>query len=118
MKLNKKGFTLIELLAVLVILITITLIAIPSITSSLERNKEKQYKAKVELIISYAELYASDKKININTLCITTDTLLEEGYTTRKELKHPKDETAIIKGKIYYDNTSKELAFIENQTCS
>ena len=39
-KLNNKGFTLIELLAVLVILVVIMSIAIPSITSSVERNKE------------------------------------------------------------------------------
>ena len=38
-KLNKRGFTLIELLAVLVILVVIMAIAIPSITSSIERSK-------------------------------------------------------------------------------
>lgn len=43
-KLNNKGFTLIELLAVLVILIAIMSIAIPSISSSLDRTKEKQMK--------------------------------------------------------------------------
>ena len=55
-KLNKKGFTLIELLAVLVILVVIMAIAIPSVTSSIERSKQKEYDAKVKLIVSAAEL--------------------------------------------------------------
>ena len=41
-KLNKRGFSLVELLAVLVILSAIMGIALPSITSSMERNKGKQ----------------------------------------------------------------------------
>ncbi len=116
MKLNRKGFTLIELLAVLVILIMIMLIAIPSITSSLERNKERQKEAKIEIIISYAELYASDYKINLNTsFCVDTDTLLLKGYTTKKELKDPKNDNKIITGKIYFDG---ELKFEENTSCN
>ena len=57
MKLNNKGFTLVELLAVLVILIAISAVAIPAISSSMDRNKEKQYKAKVKLVESAAELF-------------------------------------------------------------
>ena len=41
-KMNRKGFTLIELLAVLVILVVIMAIAIPSVTSSIERSKDKE----------------------------------------------------------------------------
>ena len=41
-RLNKKGFTLVELLVVIVILGVIMSIAIPSITSSIERSKDKQ----------------------------------------------------------------------------
>ena len=62
LKLNNKGFTLIELLAVLVILIAITSIAIPTISSSMERTKEKQNKAKIEVLESTAELYVADNK--------------------------------------------------------
>ena len=57
MKLNKIGFTLIELLAVVVILLAISMIAISSISAAIERNKEKQNNAKIEVIISYAKLY-------------------------------------------------------------
>ena len=62
MKLDNKGFTLVELLAVVVVLIAISSIAIPTISSSLERSREKRYKAKVKLVESAAKLYASDHK--------------------------------------------------------
>jgi len=52
MKLNNKGFTLVELLTVMVILVTILLIAIPSITSSLSRSEDKQMDAKKQAIIA------------------------------------------------------------------
>lgn len=65
MKLNNKGFTLIELLAVVVILLAISVIAVSSISSAIERNKAKQNEAKIEAIISYAELYYQEHR---NTL--------------------------------------------------
>ena len=61
-KLNEKGFTLVEVLAVLVILVAIMGIAIPSISSSLERTKEKQNKARYKIIESAAEQYVTDHK--------------------------------------------------------
>ena len=76
MKLNKKGFTLVELLAVLVILVVIMTIAIPSVTSSIERSKHKQKNAKIELIESAAELYI-DRYINsITTNVISLESLI------------------------------------------
>lgn len=62
MKKNNKGFTLIELLAALVILTAIMSIAIPSISSSLERTKVKQDDTKKKLLESAAELYVTDHK--------------------------------------------------------
>ena len=38
---NKKGFTLVELLAVIVILLAISVVAIPSISAGMERSKAK-----------------------------------------------------------------------------
>lgn len=66
-KLNRKGFTLVELLAVLVILIAIMAIAIPTISSSLERTKAKQNESRYRVIESAAELYVSDHKNQIYT---------------------------------------------------
>lgn len=64
-RLNDKGFTLVELLAVLVILAAIMGIALPSITSSMERNKDKQNESKEKLLESFAEIYVSDHKVAI-----------------------------------------------------
>ena len=55
MKLNNKGFTLVELLGVIIILMAILYLAIPSLTSSVERSKRKQFEQKKELIISAGE---------------------------------------------------------------
>lgn len=61
-KINNKGFTLIELLAVVVILLAITVVAIPSINSLIERNKEKRNAAQYKIIESYAEIYYEEHK--------------------------------------------------------
>ena len=55
---NNKGFTLVELIAVLVVIITILLITIPSISSSVERNKEKLNDKNEKIIYDAAEIYS------------------------------------------------------------
>jgi len=78
MKLNKKGFTLIELLAVVVILLIISVIAIPSIGAAIERNKAKKNAAQIDVIESYAELYYENNKNNYNSIgsfCVALDDL-------------------------------------------
>ncbi len=64
-KMNNRGFTLIELLAALVILTAIMGIAIPSISSSLERTKKKQDDSKHVIFESAAELYVTDHKNSV-----------------------------------------------------
>ena len=59
---NNKGFTLIELLAVLVILTAIMGIAIPTISSSMERTKSKQDENKKRVLEATAEIYVTDHK--------------------------------------------------------
>lgn len=80
-KMDNKGFTLVELLAVLIILIAIMSIAIPSISSSLERSKDKQNEARKKVLESAAELYVTDHK---NTIadgdCISLETLTNGNY--------------------------------------
>lgn len=77
MELNKKGFTLVELLAVVVILLAISVVAVTSISAAIERSKEKQNDAKIEIIISYAKLYYDEHKnsLNRNSGCIELDKL-------------------------------------------
>ena len=85
MKLNNKGFTLVELLAVIVILTVISSIAIPTISSSLDRSKTKQTKAKEDLLKSAAELYIIDNnKRGTIEGCVTFTKLKNSGYIDDK----------------------------------
>lgn len=59
---NNGGFTLIELLAVVVILLAISVIAISSISASIERTKVKENDAKKEVIVRNAKLYYDEHK--------------------------------------------------------
>ena len=88
MKLNNKGFTLVELLAVLAILITILLVAIPSITSSLSRSEAKELDAKKELIASSVEIAVSKNdscyysQFKNNTCNFSVQKLIDIGFIT------------------------------------
>lgn len=101
-KLNKKGFTLVELLVVLVLLVVIMSIAIPSITSSLERSKQKQYDSKMEMILSAVDIYADSHKNSLNSgSMITIIDLINEGFISKEQAKNPLNESRTICG--YYD---------------
>lgn len=52
---KSKGFTLIELLGVIIILSLIMLIAIPNITSTLDRSKKEQYLVDARKFVSLVE---------------------------------------------------------------
>ena len=113
-KLNKKGFTLVELLVVIVLLVVIMSIAIPSITSSLERSKQKQYDSKMELILSAVDIYADRHKNSIgNNSIITIVNLIDEDLITKEQAKDPFNESRTICG--YYSNSSEEWVDICNK---
>lgn len=90
---NNRGFTLVELLVVIVILIAIVSLAIPSITSSMERSKDKINAGKLEVLGSAGELYLSSKnRSKLNTYysgdCYVTLTELKtDGYISDEEMK-------------------------------
>ncbi|MEE3343359.1 MAG: prepilin-type N-terminal cleavage/methylation domain-containing protein [Bacilli bacterium] len=86
-KINNKGFTLVELLAVLIIIIAIMSIAMPTISSSLERSKAKKNNAQNKIYESAARLYISAHKNNIKNeqCCIGLDFLKAEGYVDKNE---------------------------------
>ena len=52
-KLNRKGFTLIELLAVIVVLAIVLVVTIPSVISSMNSAKKKQFENAVATIQEY-----------------------------------------------------------------
>ena len=97
---NQKGFTLIELLAVIVILVTISAIAIPSITASIERSKNKQKNAKIEVIEMAAnDFYSRNKRYITSSLCYIE---LNQLDLTEKELENPFGGE--FTGKVVYNN--------------
>lgn len=125
--LNNKGFTLVELLAVLVILAAIMGIALPSITSSMERTKEKQNEQKYKMLESFAEVYVADYKnaiydeLNDNKLA---DNSLPKCYINIKDSEFQKylsDDAdkdvdgQEIEGYIIFDANSNDYKFSVNQ---
>ena len=93
---NNKGFTLIELLGVLVVLVTILLIAIPSIFSTFERNKIKIDERKKKIIYGAAEIYANKHKEDDSfdyssfldgTCGININKLVEDNLLTEDEIR-------------------------------
>lgn len=105
-RLNKKGFTLIELLVVIVILGVIMSIAIPSITSSIERSKDKQKTQVIKLIESAGELYVDRHKNTVKQGQITLDKLISDGLITKEEMKDPFNEKRTLCGYLSYDGTN------------
>ena len=106
-KLNNKGFTLVELIGVMVILIVIAAIAVPNISSSVERNKVKKAEDANKALEYAIELYLSDNKnarkdfydnkcyINI------TNKLVKNRYIMKEELNSTKNYALYSDGKIY-----------------
>lgn len=113
-KLNKKGFTLVELLVVIVILVIIMSIAIPSITSSLDRSKAKQRDAKVKLIESAAEIYVDRHN---NSSSPTIQDLYNERLITIEQLKDPFNDENCITGDFGCSNSSCTLKNMSSGDC-
>lgn len=114
MKLNNKGFTLVELLAVLVILVTILLIAIPSITSTISRNKDKELKARQSLIVSEMELYVDSHKNTTknfrNGACAySTEQMQNLNMVSSDNLLD--GDNKLIEGCVYYSTTNQKYNF-------
>ncbi len=111
-KMNKKGFTLIELLAVLVILAVIMTIAIPSVTSSIERSRNKEKNMKIKLIESEAELYID--RNNVSTVTLTIPALINAtGSTLRaSDITDPNNSKRTLCGTVTCQN--RTCTFTEN----
>ncbi len=112
-KMNRKGFTLIELLAVLVILVVIMAIAIPSVTSSIERSKNKEKTMKIKLIESEAELYID--RHSGTTTTITIPTLITDAKSTLRasDIIDPNNSERTLCGTVTCQN--KTCTFAEKK---
>lgn len=90
---NNKGFTLVELLAVMVILISISLIAVAGITSSLERRDEKESEEQIELAIGAAKIYFSLE----NKTCVKLSDLISLEYIKSNDRIDTLDTNYVIR---------------------
>lgn len=87
---SKKGFTLVEIIAVIVILITVSLMAVPAVLKMINRNRDVALETKKALILKQAKQYARDNedflfqsnKKYFSKVCnsITVKQLLDAGY--------------------------------------
>ena len=95
---KKEGFTLVELLAVIVIIGIIYLIVFPSVTSFINKSKEKSYNIQVDLIEKASKKWVVDntdellKKdpYHLNNINLTLTTLKKDGYLQDEFIENPK----------------------------
>ena len=114
-KLNKKGFTLVELLAVVVILLAISVIAVSSISAAIERNKDKQNQAKIDIIGSYADLYYNEHKNTETNKCIPLETIKTYFNLTVEELTDAYGNP--FGGVVKYTNTDGNFKWTIQSNC-
>lgn len=97
---KKEGFTLVELLAVVVIIGITYLIIFPSVTSFIDKSKEKSYNIQVDLIEKASKKWVVDntdellKKdpYHLNNINLTLTTLKKEGYLQDMFIENPKNK--------------------------
>ena len=102
---NNKGFTLIELLAVIVILLSVSLVSVYGISSSLNERDIKERNEEIELAKNAAKIYFSLDGLNESK--VTIEKLKEKNYLKEKTDKlNNTDEISIENdGSITYSGT-------------
>ncbi len=103
----KKGFTLAELLGVIIILALISMIAIPAITTSLNKHKKNLCSTQISYIITAAKNWGADHLLELpdegETQNISLSQLIQQGYMKGD----PQATTEEEKLKIINPNTEK-----------
>lgn len=102
---NNKGFTLVELLAVLVILGVIVAIAIPAVSSTLNRQEEKDLTFKKQQIISSVELkldkirneLTNKDDFSYGRCCVTVKWLKNKGFITGKQAEGINEDDGVYR---------------------
>lgn len=96
-KVNNKGFTLVELLAVIVILISVSLVAVGGISSSLENREEKECDEQKKLAISAAKIYFSLHDEVNQTTGVNISVLKNEKYFSADSKVNRLKDDSIVK---------------------
>ncbi len=106
----KKGFTLAELLGVIIVLALISMIAIPAITTSLNKHKKNLCDTQISYMITAARNWGADHLLQLpdegETLTITLSELIKQGYMQGDS----KASTEEDKLKVINPNTSEYFA--------
>ncbi|MBQ2872544.1 MAG: type II secretion system protein [Bacilli bacterium] len=105
---NNKGFTLVELLAVMVILVSISLVAVGGISASLERRDEKECQEQQELAVGAAKIYFS---LNLqDNDGVKIEELKKDGYfSSDKKISRLNDDDVITISENGYLYNGKEI---------
>ncbi len=81
---NKRGFTLVELLAVIVVLAILVLLAMPRVTSMMEKARVNSFVIEANEIAKVAQTAYNDKvfdgELDNGPTCFTVDQLIDSGY--------------------------------------
>lgn len=102
---NNKGFTLVELLAVMVILISISLVVVGGITASLERRDVRECEEQQELAIGAAKIYFSLNDTNEVSISLLK---ADNYFKDNQKIDRLKDEDKItISGNNYLYNAQE-----------
>lgn len=105
---KNKGFTLVELLAVIVILSTILIIAVPRIGSTIDHAQQQAFKNDVETMIETINLqYETEEKEYVdNNIVYPSYTFSNGAFTSSKTIKV--DGDLPFSGSIYM-NENEEI---------
>ena len=103
---KKNGFTLVELLAVIAILVIIMLIALPNLSSSIERKENKSLELVKGTVETAGALYYQS---NPEVCYIAVQTLIDEDYLDVDDVKKFKD------GYVVYNSTTKEFEYTDEE---
>ncbi len=109
---KQKGFTLTELIGVIVLLGFVALIAVPIISSTINKSKDKSYNNQISSLENTAKKWAVENTSLLpsdgNSCNLSLDNLRTEGFLADDIVVNPKDNTTMIGViEISYDSTSK-----------
>lgn len=109
---NKRGFTLVEILVVITLMGVIAGIAVPSIYTIANKQKENVKNKQLETILSVSEMYLRDNIDDIQD--ITVQTLVKEGYLNEEDTKDPTNDEQYLNNNIYFNKNNCHTCSTQN----